>query len=81
MSETYVERLAAARERLVEDRRAISTELVESYQKGQAETLRARFIQMQTTLDAIDRAIGDERYIAEKGKPLSIMGPLIVGSG
>jgi hypothetical protein len=71
MTEVYIERLAAARERLAADRRAIAAELAKPYDLGKTEEWRKSFVEIQTTIDAIDRAVSDERYIAEKGKPAS----------
>jgi hypothetical protein len=71
MTEVYVERLAAARERLAADRCAIAAELAKPYDRGKTEEWRKSFVEIQTTIDAIDRAVSDERHIAEKGKPVS----------
>jgi hypothetical protein len=64
MAEVYAEPLSAARERLLEERRGLAGELAKPYERGKTEQLRERFIAVQATIDAIDRAIADERYIA-----------------
>jgi hypothetical protein len=79
MAEQYVEQLAAARERVVADRREQADELAKPYERGRYEQW-SRIIEVQATIDAIDRAIKDERCIAEKGKPLSFVAPIIVTS-
>jgi hypothetical protein len=71
MAEQYVEQLAAARERVVADRRGLAAEVAGPYERGRHEQWR-RMIEIQDTIDAIDRAITDERNIKEKGKPVSL---------
>jgi hypothetical protein len=66
MAEQYVEQLAAARERIVADRRELADELAKPYERGRYEQWR-RIIEVQATIDAIDRAITDERSIKDKG--------------
>ena len=56
MAEQYVEQLAAARERIVADRRELADELAKPYERGRYEQWR-RIIEVQATIDAIDRAI------------------------
>jgi hypothetical protein len=68
----YVEQLAAARERIVADRRELADELAKPYARGRYEQWR-RIIEVQATIDAIDRAITDERSIKDKGKPVSLV--------
>jgi len=72
MAEQYVEQLAAARERIVADRRELADELAKPYERGRYEQWR-RIIEVQATIDAIDRAITDERSIKDKGKPVSLV--------
>jgi hypothetical protein len=71
MAELYVERLAAARERMLQDRRHLAAELAKPYEGGKTEEfeLADRFRAIQATVEAIDRAIEDERFIAARGKP------------
>ena len=66
MAEQYIEQLAAARERMVADRRELADELAKPYERGRYEQWR-RIIEVQATIDAIDRAITDERSIKDKG--------------
>jgi hypothetical protein len=76
MAEQYVEQLAAARERVVADRRGLAAEVAGPYERGRHEQWR-RMIEIQDTIDAIDRAITDERSIKEKGKPVSLVDLLL----
>jgi hypothetical protein len=76
MAEQYLEQLAAARESIVADRRALVAELATPYERGRHEQWR-RIIEVQDTIDAIDRAITDERSIKEKGKPVSLVDLLL----
>ena len=54
MAEQYVEQLAAARERVVADRRELADELAKPYERGRYEQW-SRIIEVQATIDAIDR--------------------------
>ena len=72
VAEQYVEQLAAARERVVADRRGLAAELGRPYERGRHEQWR-RIIEIQDTIDAIDRALTDERSIKEKGKPATLL--------
>jgi hypothetical protein len=54
MAEQYVEQLAAARERIVADRRELADELAKPYERGRYEQWR-RIIEVRATIDAIDR--------------------------
>ena len=72
MAEQYVEQLAAARERVVADRRGLAAELGRPCERGRHEQWR-RIIEIQDTIDAIDRALTDERSIKEKGKPATLL--------
>jgi hypothetical protein len=76
MAEQYIEQLAAARERVVADRRGLAVELARPYERGRHEQWR-RIIEIQDTIDAIDRAITDEWSIKEKGKPVSLVDLLL----
>ena len=50
----------------------LAIELAKPYERGRYEQWR-RIIEVQATIDAIDRAITDERSIKDKGKPVSLM--------
>jgi hypothetical protein len=76
MAETHVNQLLEARERAVADRRTLAVEIAKPYERGR-EQLHQRFVELQTAIDAIDRAIADERCIAERGKPMSLLAPIL----
>jgi len=78
MTKTHVDQLLEARERAVADRRALAAEIAKPYERGR-EQLHQRFVELQAAIDAIDRAITDERCIVEKGKPMSL-GQRFLGS-
>jgi hypothetical protein len=56
-----VDALLRAREKLVEQRRDLAASLGAEYQRGHTDVRRAQFIEVQKTIEAIDRAIEDER--------------------
>ncbi|HUN96170.1 MAG TPA: hypothetical protein VMU69_08025 [Bradyrhizobium sp.] len=62
----HLERLRAARIQTVEGRRKVAARLAEDYQEGHAEELRELFVELQTTIEAIDRAIEDEQRQAKQ---------------
>ena len=49
-----------ARERLVEDRRAFAKIIAAPFEREKTVDARARFVELQATIEAIDRAIEDE---------------------
>ena len=56
----HMANLRKARERLVEDRRQIAADLAKPFKRGD-EQKRELFTGIQSTIDAIDQAIDDER--------------------
>jgi hypothetical protein len=52
--------LKKARERMLEDRDAHAKVLAAPYDRDKAERARAKFVEMQNLIEAIDRAIGAE---------------------
>ena len=52
--------LKKARERMLEDRDAHAKVLAAPYDRDKAERARAKFVEIQNLVDAIDRAIGGE---------------------
>lgn len=60
MPDPNVDRLSAARERLVSDRRSLADELAKGYMQEKSEELMKHFNIIQDTIEAIDRAISDE---------------------
>lgn len=60
----HVENLIAARDKEVADRRDVAGKLAEKHQRGHAEDMREAIILIQNAIEAIDRAIADERRVA-----------------
>jgi hypothetical protein len=52
--------LKKARERMLEDRDAHAKVLAAPFDRDKAERARAKFVEIQNLVDAIDRAIGGE---------------------
>lgn len=66
-----VKTLIAARDRLVEERRALAVAIALGYRRrrtddGQTREMREAFVGIQDTIDAIDRAIEDEHRNGNK---------------
>jgi hypothetical protein len=55
-----IETLKKARERMVEDRDAFAKVLAAPFDRDKAERARVKFVEMQTLVEAIDRAIQGE---------------------
>ena len=71
----YVQKLIAARDREVVHRRDIAAHLAEKYTRGDTENMREAFIKTQDAIEAIERAVWHERYIAgQKSEPFSPFG-------
>jgi len=60
----HLAELLAARARMVAERREVASALTEKYRRSQTNEMRELFVQIQATIDAIDRAIADEKNIA-----------------
>jgi hypothetical protein len=61
MSEANTEDLVNARAKLVEERRACAKTIAGPYKRGETEEARQRIVDLQTVIDAIDRALEDEQ--------------------
>jgi hypothetical protein len=61
MAEEHLKTLETAREQLVKQRRGLADALAKPYSRGESETWLNSFVQLQAAIDAIDRAIGDEK--------------------
>jgi hypothetical protein len=71
----HVQKLIAARDREVMHRRDIAKALAEKQDRGDAENMREAFIKIQDGIEAIERAIWHERYIADPtSEPFSPFG-------
>jgi hypothetical protein len=60
--------LTAARERMIEDRDAFAKVLAGPPDRDRSERARAKFIELQTLIEAIERAIDAERRTARNGQ-------------
>jgi hypothetical protein len=60
----HVQKLIAARDREVTHRHDVARALAEKQNRGDAESIRDAFIKIQNTIDAIERAIGQEKMWA-----------------
>ena len=60
----YLAKLAAARSRMVTERRELASALAEKYKRGHTDDMREQLVQIQATIEALDRAIVDEKSIA-----------------
>jgi hypothetical protein len=65
----HIEKLIAARDKEVADRRDVAGAMAAQHQRGHAEDMREAIILIQNAIEAIDRAIADERRVAS-GKVL-----------
>jgi len=60
MSEEHTDNLKKAQARLIEQRRAFVKVLAGPYERGKTEQARERLLDMQTAIEAMNRAIEDE---------------------
>jgi hypothetical protein len=71
----HVQKLIAARDREVAHRRDAAETLAEKHNRGDTENMREAFIKIQDVIEAIERAVRHERYIADqKSEPFSPFG-------
>jgi hypothetical protein len=73
----HIQKLIAARDRQIEDRRNAAAALTEKYTRGHTEDMREAFVKIQDTIEAIERAIAHEEFIASKGSRSSW--PIAIG--
>jgi hypothetical protein len=60
----HVQKLMKARDREVAQRRHLADTLAQQHGGGHVDNTRAAFINVQNTIDAIERAIGHEKMLA-----------------
>jgi hypothetical protein len=60
----HVATLKAAREQQIAARRQLAAALGEPYKRGDTESLREGFIDVQATIEAIDRALAHEERLS-----------------
>jgi hypothetical protein len=59
----HIQMLAAARLMMVKSRREFAEALAKPFKRGHTEDIGTRFIELQNTIEAIDRAIADENHM------------------
>jgi hypothetical protein len=59
----HIQKLIAARSAMVKARRDVANALIEPYTRGHTENMRTQFVELQSAIEAIDRAIGDENHL------------------
>ena len=74
----HIQKLVAARDRMISDRRALAEALASEYKGGDTERMRDSFIVAQKTIEAIDRAIARETLVARE-RPGSTVPPILFG--
>ena len=62
----HIRTLIAARVRELEHRRNTGKELAKNYTRGHTENMREAFVEIQDTIEAIERAISHEEYVANQ---------------
>jgi hypothetical protein len=60
MNDEHIDNLRKARAQLIEQRRALIQVLAGPYDRGKTEQAREGFMETQTAIEAMDRAIEDE---------------------
>jgi hypothetical protein len=60
----FIKKLIEAREHQIEQRRYVAAELAEGYKRDHTEKMREALISIQTTIEAIERAIQHEKILA-----------------
>jgi hypothetical protein len=58
----HLAKLVAARSRMVTERREVASALTEKYKRSNTDNMRELLVQIQATIEAIDRAIADEKH-------------------
>jgi hypothetical protein len=70
----HIAKLTAARSRMVTERRDVASALTEKYKRAHTNDMRELLVQIQATIEAIDRAIADEKNIASAHAPPTAAG-------
>jgi hypothetical protein len=60
----FVKKLIEARDQQVAQRRYVAAELAQGYKRDHTEKMREAFISIQNAIEAVDRAIQDEKHFA-----------------
>jgi hypothetical protein len=70
----HLAKLVAARSRMVIERREVASALTEKYKRSHTDNMRELLVQIQSTIEAIDRAIADEKNMASAHAPPTVVG-------
>jgi hypothetical protein len=70
MSDEHTDDLKKARAQLVEERRRYAKVLAGPYSRGKTEDAHERFVEIQATIEAMDRAIEDEVGLQQRLPPV-----------
>ena len=65
----FIKKLIEARNQQVAQRRYVAAELSQGYKRDHTEKMREAFISTQKTIEAIDRAIQEEKGLADPLSP------------
>jgi len=65
----FIKKLIEARNQQVAQRRYVAAELAQGYKRDHTEKMREAFISIQKTIEAIDRAIQEEKGLADPLSP------------
>jgi hypothetical protein len=77
----HIQILMAARDTEIQHRREVARLLAAKFKKGTTEQARNLFMQIQSTIEAIERAIAHEEFIASKETSSSWPGAIGFGAG
>jgi hypothetical protein len=62
----HIGKLIEARAQSVKERREVAQSLAQAYKRGKSENMQEVFIKLQSVIEAIDRAIEDERKLEQR---------------
>jgi hypothetical protein len=65
----HIRNLITARDKEVADRREVAGALAATHQRGHPDDLRENIVRIQNAIEAIDRALADEKQLANPGRP------------
>ena len=75
----HLKQLYAAREKEIARRREIASALAVKYKKGHTESTGKLFTDIENTIEAIERAIEHEKFMASKETPGKYTNPTMFG--
>jgi hypothetical protein len=75
----HLKQLFAAREKEIGRRREIASALAAKYKKGYTENMGKLFTEIENTIEAIERAIEHEKFMASNETPGKYTNPTMFG--